>query len=209
MRILLSGAIFLAGSIAAHAGDFDAPADSPDVTAAVPVQQTTSWAGFYGGLSFSSVSGRTVENTSGGPTPDIDRDGALGGFIGYNWQRDNLVFGAEVNHTAADLEYVGFPDSSQDDVTELRGRVGYTPLDDLLIYGFLGYAETTLSDSGIVLDQSGMSFGFGADYMVWNNMFVGLELARRDVSGTTVVNTLVDTLGTEIDTISLRVGYKF
>lgn len=205
MRITAITAMLLAGTVTAHAGDYDAPAETPEVTPAAPAQQATSWAGFYAGLSYSAVSGSIEENTLGSNFPDLDGDGAPGFFIGYNWQRDNLVFGAEVNHTAVETNYVGFANSIQEDVTELRGRVGYTPQDKLLVYGFLGYAESTLDDTGAILDYSGVSYGVGVDYKVWNNMFVGLELARRDMEDSSPGGTI----GSEIDTISLRVGYKF
>ena len=204
MRSLMIAAILSGSAIAAHAGDMDAPQDTPDVA---PVEEATSWAGFYGGLSYSSVSGGLNENTATFIYPDLNRSGAAGAFIGYNWQNNNLVYGAELNHTAVDTNLVGYPNSFQQDVTEIRGRLGYTPANDLLVYGFLGYASTRINDSGIIVDQTGVSYGVGMDYMVWNNTFVGLELARRDVSGTIGAST--DTAGTEIDTVSLRVGYKF
>ena len=132
MRTILTLAILSGSTIAAHAGTLDAPAETPTVTPVAAVEETTSWDGFYGGLSYASVSGALNENTYGSGFPAMEDSSAAGAFIGYNWQRGNMVYGAELNYTAVDTNLVGYANSFPESVTEMRGRVGYTALDDLL-----------------------------------------------------------------------------
>lgn len=68
----------------------------------------------------------------------MDSETGAGAFIGYNWQRNALVYGAELNYTSLEIPTVGFAKSVMDDIIELRGRVGYTITEDLLGYGFVG-----------------------------------------------------------------------
>lgn len=175
----------------------------PDIYVAPP-PPVRDWAGFYGGLSYSGISGEIDENTGGGVFPAMVDTSGAGVFVGYNWQRGNLVFGGELNYTNFETPFVGFPASFQQNATELRARAGYA-MDNVLLYGFVGAAQSRINDGGIIFDQTGISYGIGGQFMVRGGAFVGLELARRDVSGSNGGATL----GSIIDTVSLRVGYQF
>jgi len=179
-------------------------APPPQVVDYVMPAPAFDWAGAYGGLSVSSVSGRINENTGGGVFPDLDSDTGFGGFVGYNWQRGNFVFGGELSYTSFDTAYVGFPVSFQQNVLELRARAGYS-FDRVLAYGFVGAARSRLDDAGTIYNQTGVTYGLGVQAMIARNFFAGLEVARRDVSDTVGGATI----GSDIDTITLRIGYQF
>lgn len=176
----------------------------PEVVYTAPVAAAHNWAGAYGGLSFSRVTGGVNENTGGGVQPDLESDTGFGLFAGYNWQSGNLVYGGELNYTNFSTPFVGFPATTQENALELRARVGYA-MDNVLLYGFVGGARSTVEGGGTSLTQNGVSYGLGAQMAFSNNMFAGLELARRDVSGSVGGATL----GSDIDTVSLRVGFQF
>ena len=144
---------------------------------------------------------KTFENGAG--PFEIDSDTGVGVFAGYNWQRGNLVYGGEGSYIRFEAPYVGFPANFQNDSIEIRGRIGYA-LNNVLLYGFVGGARTNLSAPGISVNQSGATYGLGAQMMFGSSMFAGLEVARRDVSGTGGT-----TLDTTLDTVSLRVGFQF
>ena len=177
-----------------------APQEPYIAPAPAPVRN---WAGAYGGLSFSGVSGGLNENT-GGPLVDFESDTGLGLFAGYNWQSGNWVYGGELNYTNFSTPFVGFPTVTQNDSLELRARLGYS-MNNVLVYGFVGAARSTLESPGLSVTQNGASYGLGAQMMFTDSMFGGLEVARRDVSGSALGNTV----GSDIDTVSLRVGFQF
>jgi len=161
------------------------------------------WSGFYAGLSYSGISGSATAS----PVPNfaffVDSSN-WGAFVGYNMQRGNFVFGGEFAYTALNTPLVGYPVTFQRDVMELRLRGGYA-MDRVLAYGFVGAASSSLIDGATVFNQTGYSFGFGVQTVLRNNVLLGLELARREVAGTTFGNTV----DSRIDTVSLRVGYQF
>jgi opacity protein-like surface antigen len=115
-----------------------------------------------------------------------------------------MVFGAELAYTSFNTPYVGFPNSLQENALELRARAGYA-FDRVMVYGFVGAARSTLTDVGVEVRQTGVSYGLGMQALVTQSMFVGVELARRDVSG----DALGFTVGSDIDTVSLRAGFQF
>lgn len=170
-------------------------------TPAAPVRD---WSGAYGGLSYSTISGAITENVfSPLTTPDFDNTTGAGVFAGYNWQRGNFVFGGEVSFINFDSQYIGFVNHQQD-ALELRGRAGYA-FDSVLVYGFLGAARSTITSGLTDFTMDGYSFGVGLQALVTDHVFVGAEIARRTVNFTNAFNDIT----TDIDTISLRVGYQF
>ncbi len=179
------------------------PYVEPQVVTVAPQVQAYSWAGFYGGLSYSRVTGGVTANTAG-PLPDFVGDNGAGAFVGYNWQSGGFVFGGELSYIDFTTPLVGFPAASQQNALELRARAGYA-FDRVMVYGFVGAARSRIVEGAVTLNQTGVSYGLGVQALVTRNMFVGLELARRDVEGT----ALGQTVSSDIDTVSLRVGFQF
>lgn len=177
----------------------------PEPVLVAPAPAVTDWSGFYGGLSYSDVSGRVNYVNVPVAGPAMVGTSGMGAFAGYNWQRGNVVFGGELNYVAFATPMVGFPTSNQENLTELRARLGYAR-GRSMAYGFVGAARSNLLDNiGNRFNQTGTVYGLGLQVALNHNMFVGVEVARRDVRGTTGANTV----GTLLDTVSLRVGYQF
>lgn len=200
--------IFLATCLASASLGGAAQASGPAVPAdpvvtyepAAPVQD---WAGFYGGIQLGSTGGNARSNAS--PTAfRFNRDTSFGLFAGYNWQHGNFVYGGEVNYLSFNSPLVSQPSVAQNDALELRARAGYA-FDNVLVYGFVGAARSSIGNASISVSQNGYSYGLGAQYQFANGFMTGLEFARRDVSGT--VGPL--TVNSQIDTVSLRFGVQF
>ncbi len=117
-----------------------------------PAYVSASWTGFYlgvnGGYGWSPYSDqladRMIGDTLGGNSPS---GGFGGGQLGYNFQRDSLVFGIETDiqgsgigdkkfDTAGNRYYTN---SSLDWFGSLRGRIGYAS-SQALVYGTGGLA---------------------------------------------------------------------
>ncbi|WP_164736613.1 outer membrane protein [Pararhodobacter zhoushanensis] len=176
--------------------------NEPEVMVAPMPAPALSWAGLYGGLSYSRVSGSA--EVVGLGTDDMDSDNGFGAFVGYNWQNGGFVFGGELSYTNFDSTYPLVPGSYQRDSLELRARAGYA-FNRVMVYGFVGAARSEIGAPGFDLNQTGPVYGLGVEAMVTSNMSVGLEFARRDVDA----DVLGTTVESELDTVSLRVGYHF
>ncbi|MFN4101703.1 MAG: outer membrane protein [Pararhodobacter sp.] len=203
-NVLLSSAMTLAtfgfASAALASGPVTIVEQRP-VTVAAPVQ-AYSWGGFYGGLSYSRVTGDATTNF--GDAADFGSVNGAGAFAGYNWQSGNLVFGGELTYTDFSAPVIGFPGAFQENALELRARAGYA-FDRAMVYGFVGAARSRISEGGDSINMNGFSYGIGAQALVTRNMFVGLELARRDLEGSDGPVTV----NSDINTVSLRVGFQF
>ena len=200
--------------------------------AADPAATTAyNWTGFYVGLytgvaknnsrySVSEEHGFLFSGSFDNPAFTV------GGQAGYNYQVGNFVYGLET-----DINYEG-PSPQLDYFGTLRGRLGYTPADRLLLYvtGGLAYgyvsSSTTVhfedrtsfsgSSSGM---QVGWTVGFGGEYALTNNWSVKLEYLYVDL-GSMSYNFHSGALGTPLPVVTttvntaqnvIRVGlnYKF
>ncbi|MCW1931118.1 outer membrane protein [Pararhodobacter zhoushanensis] len=175
--------------------------NEPEVMVAPMPAPALSWAGLYGGLSYSRVSGGVTDPAG---LPDLESDNGFGAFVGYNWQRGGFVFGGELNYTNFDTSFVGFPGTYQRDSLDLRARAGYA-FNRVMVYGFVGAARSTIGSGGTDFTQTGPVYGLGVEAMVTSNMSVGLEFARRNVDA----DVLGTTVESELDTVSLRAAYHF
>ena len=231
--------------------------------AADPAAATYNWTGFYAGLNTGfakDAAGYSISSPSGVyDTGDFtDLAFIFGGQAGYNYQCCNFVYGLET-----DISYDGMGDSvtgsgveflaagapaapapgSSYTVTQeidffgtLRGRLGYTPTDRLLLYvtGGLAYGEVSSSTSysfrffgtgapafpGSTFSGSssgmlvGWTVGAGGEYALNNCWSVKLEYLYVDLGSMSYpVPVAGTTLTTNISTAQnvFRVGlnYKF
>lgn len=186
------------------------------LTLAAPVSAqetdaTHDWSGVYGGLTYGSTGGEVKETH---PLPFIpaqinttSSQNSFGLFAGYNWQRDKIVFGGELLYLNAELPLDGFPDSIQDDIFELRGRVGYA-LNKFHIYGLVGYSASNYKvQVGDPFKLAGPTLGLGVEYAVTDNIFVGFEAANRKIEGKSTAN--VTTIHHDLTSFQFRFGYAF
>ena len=207
----------MAMTAAAQAADVSAPAGYD-------------WTGFYVGANAGIAwNNSSVDNdiyTTGVRINQLENqiDGGqtaftAGGLLGYNYQVDRIVLGAE-----ADFNYLGFNDSSNDSFTlgltdyttkasfdadwfgTLRGRIGYS-FDNLLVYGTGGAAYGHMSANGkVVQDVSGTvttwkgstdttnwgwTVGGGLEYGI-DNWSLGVEYLYVDLGSAEWDSNLID-----------------
>jgi outer membrane immunogenic protein len=134
------------------------------------------WAGFYvgvnGGYGWGSsnkvtdVQDNQTQGTITSVSNSFNSDGGFGGGqIGYNWQRDRLVFGLEADIEGAHLSgsttssvvpgVTATGTSTLDWFGTVRGRVGYTFSGSGLIYATGGFAFGGVKDQLSKVDGDG------------------------------------------------------
>jgi len=188
------------------------------------------WTGFYvgGNVGYGwSQAGSSLEYLFNGvPTPitagvpDSYRNHSSGfiggGQVGYNFQIDRTVLGIEADLSYSDIHIDntvngtttvgGFPFTSTQAqklkwLATLRGRVGYTPSDALLLYVTGGLALGHVEDSSRLAfnivggttyfgsstsTRSGWTIGGGAEYGISTNLSAKLEYLYFDLGRTSV-----------------------
>ena len=201
----------LAGSLAAlllpaaaMAGGYVAPAPAPEIIPVAPAPVGTDWTGLYGGVQL-EYGDLTVDDNAGNPF--AEGDGALYGvFGGYRYDFGTIVVGAELDLTAADItieDLTGTPIGSLDSVIRLGGEVGFDA-GRALIYGTAGYARATATLTGVERSDDGYFFGAGVDYLVTDQISVGVEVLQHqfdDFDGTT--------LDVEATTFGINAAFRF
>jgi len=207
MKALTLATVALAAlSVPALAGGPTVVADDPMPEAMAAPAAAHDWSGPYVGLSYGRVSG---DISDPGLTYDYDDGNAKGGFVGFNLQRGNFVYGGELGYSSVSGATVllGGGDDSLDSLLDLRGRVGFA-VGKALIYGAFGYSRGNLTinaTDGATL--SGTSAGLGADFMVTQRVLFGVDYTSRKLDGRNDLNTF--DLESTVNTIGLRVGLSF
>jgi opacity protein-like surface antigen len=213
-KTLSTAALLAAMASVAQAGGTVEPqieqqVDGPVVQVVEPVTQMHNWTGAYGGLMFGQSSGdfTATPSQSSPATGDIDSGNRYGAFVGYNMQRGNLVYGAELGLSKPDFNVSVAPSVAIDStMIDVKGRLGFA-MDRAMVYGTIGYMSSGFTDTNdsTKTDLNGMTYGLGIDYMVTQSVFVGLEYQRANLSGSQS-GYAVDA---NLDTIALRLGYQF
>lgn len=206
------GLVALLGTVPAFAADVvqeEPPAPAP--IAELPV---ASWAGPYAGINLGyGFAGRTKVRDF---DTSIHTDGFIGsGFVGYNWQQENFVYGVE-----GELGYNGNRGTDNDFRSKsglegsIRARLGYTVSPDILLYGTIGGAAEKLKVQDQLFDISqskgmfGWTAGAGADIKFTDNVFGRVEYRYTDYGSKNF-----DAIGSRIkdsdNRIAFGVGMKF
>lgn len=257
-KYLMAGVAVVALSTTAFAADLGARQIKPTPYVA-PIALYT-FTGFYigvnAGYAFSNSSGanyigNTIYTSLRGNVPQsysLSRDGfSVGAQAGYNQQFGQFVAGIEADIAYTDLKRsqvvvaplaTGIAKAENTYVGTLRGRLGFVPVDRLLLYvtGGLAYGESklnnTITGTGALTGATwaggksdtrfGYALGAGAEYAVTNNISIKGEylyynLGRRTVtagptSAAAVASGAAGVLRTSDNSFSLvRAGlnYKF
>lgn len=200
-KMLAAAAVVVALPFAAQAADAALPYED------VPYEEAAvfSWEGFYAGLHAGYGSAdRDWNGTGMFDTPIDDRffqydmTGALlGGQVGYNWQKDNWVFGVEADVAWSNMDdflsespflATYDVDSEVEWLATVRGRVGFA-WDRILLYGTGGVAfagvDTKVTGDFSQTDKAsathtGWVLGVGAEAMVTQKISVKLEYLHAD-----------------------------
>jgi outer membrane immunogenic protein len=169
---------------------------------------------------------------------EYDVDGAVyGAFVGYNWQRGNIVYGLEAGLNGTDFDghtdcgFIKLSDCNRElsYYGTVVGRLGYA-VNNFLFYGFGGVAwgevETDVSIAGFDLDalsrdttHVGWTAGVGLETALTHNFIVGIEYAHVDLGEEdySIYSGDVKGYGIDIDNkvdmdfdvIKFRAAYKF
>jgi outer membrane immunogenic protein len=165
-------------------------------------QVTNPWNGLYvgvnGGYAWQDVGGtfdnlNTNTNLSG-----IDLNGAVvGGQIGYNWQSAQFLLGVEFDAMtlAGGGENINSPTGAvlgadMDYLASVRARLGWA-INNWLLFGSVGWGfsqfEFTQNVPGtgfshkIDLDDSGLAYGGGIEWMMSYGVSLRAEYLRYDI----------------------------
>lgn len=206
----------------ATAGGHDTLGSTP-AAATAPIAQSGKWSGNYVGLSAGSVSGSDFTITSGseGEFADLEDTTSLGGFAGFLTQNGAIVYGLELEISSMpDLtgaftrSLAGSSVELDQTVIDVKARAGYA-FGNVLAYGVAGISSYSFeTDSAAILEpfeQTGLSFGVGADVLITNNLFIGAEFLSRIPSGEIedlVAETIIEH-ESAVNSISVRAGFKF
>ncbi len=174
--------------------------------AAVPVA-VHDWSGLYAGLGYGRSSGDLDFDPS--PAQDLDSGSAMGLHLGYQWQRNALVYGVELSYLKLKDNFVtGFPCCDVERTIDIKGRLGYAA-NRALFYGVLGHSLGNYEEtSGDDWKPKGAAFGLGSDFAATDRLTVGLEYMSRNLSGDNP-NGSAQSVEIDLDTLSLRVGFSF
>lgn len=172
----------------------------------LPTASVADWTGPYGGLAFGTVTAEIDFGNAAG-TLDFSDTNTVSGFGGYLLQQGTLVYGGEIAFGNAPDANLG-PNADLKPYTDLKGRVGYI-FGDALAYGVLGVSFVNYDEGfNLLFEGRGLSVGAGVDYMVTDSVFIGAEYLMRQTSGDNP-NGLDTEFDLNVDTFSLRAGYKF
>lgn len=196
----------MASAATAYAGGPVEIEPEPRPIAAVPVA-VHDWSGFHAGLGYGRSSGDLDFDPS--PAQDLDSGSAMGLHLGYQWQHNALVYGAELSYLKLKDNFVtGFPCCDVERTIDIKGSLGYTA-NRTLFYGVLGYSLGSYEEtSGDDWNPKGAAFGLGADFAATDRLTVGLEYMSRNLSGDNPDGS-VQSVEIDLDTLSLRVGFSF
>lgn len=222
-RNLLIAAFLLSPAQFAHAQDGSAPLVNDE---SVIAPASSDWTGFYAGIDLGLTSGAYSSDSEFPGDGDGDLSGAVFGVsLGYNFQRNNLVFGAEYQYSGANIE--GTDDCANaafecalevDALSSLRARAGYDFAAGWLLIGNIGFANADSfgfvdDGSGAEGDDvslSGITYGISTERMINSSLSweVGIQRYEFDAEDYETDITYED-VQTNITTLDVGLNYRF
>jgi outer membrane immunogenic protein len=194
------------------------------------------WSGLYVGVQAGYQRGRDrtteFDTATGLPSGFVQRydfNGAVGGLhVGYNHQFGRLVLGVEADFelSSADGAFTGpglLYSAEQNWQASLRGRLGFTPWDRVLVYGTAGVAFTELKYNWVAtgggfpspdasISKTGWTLGAGGEFAISEHLTARIEYRHAEfgepsfdwvaVGGTYVEKP-------RFDTVRGGISYKF
>lgn len=170
--------------------------------------QADTFAGFQAGVQAGWEKSRINEVAINTLTlADSNTGLAYGVFAGYDAQFDNLVIGVEAGFSPNGQTLRGTVPGGSLDLNskwslDASVRAGFTPTEDLLIYGRLGYAFnryrieafTTGNATPVVAASAtddGLMLGGGAEYAMGENLSLRVEYRYKDLGGSLRANQVL------------------
>ena len=182
----------LTGTVA-QAGNLEEVSAGPPVASIVTPVEGSDWTGFYAGLQFDAVAGKTERDAVADlfviPGFAADIEGSIvSGFVGYRWAFGQYIVGAELDIALNGDGWMIYtegglgPERPYDINSALRfgGEFG-RELGGGLAYVGLGFTklDVELDDE---FDDQGYYVGIGYDYFVTDSIMVGVEINYHDFS---------------------------
>jgi outer membrane immunogenic protein len=214
--VLLGSAAFLAAAtgsaMAADLGPYQ-PYNPPPEPA--PLYQPAIWDGAYMG-----INGGYGWSTAGPSEPE---GGFGGGQIGYNWQRDRIVFGLEGDIQGGDISgraYTLGGDTARSDInwfSTVRGRLGFAS-GPWLLYATGGLAVADADNRvNLVGDPTyrnndtlvGYAVGGGLEWKFAQNWSAKAEYLYLGLGDSTLYNSNNETVRINNDVQTIRVGLNY
>jgi outer membrane immunogenic protein len=162
--------------------------------------QAQDWSGPYAGLGISRADGDQSTGALSFPLEGTP----ISIFGGFNMQSGNFVYGGELAIHNDNTTLTGFPAISYNRLIDLKGRIGYAT-GRTLVYGVLAFSQAEYQNGPNFFDDlDGFTYGIGADVMVSDKVFAGVEYMHRELDHTTDADVTSD-----YSTLTLRVGMKF
>lgn len=223
----LSGvALSVAGAGVGSAADI--PMKGPVAKAPAMIAPVFNWGGLYAGV-FGGYGWGDHDRTNTNNFANSYRSsgGLFGGLIGYNWQFNAWVLGAEGDFAWANIKGDdNFTGGSNDEtkfrwISTIRGRAGYAFADRWLAYGTGGVAfadlKHTNTDLATGIDsaswtKTGWTVGAGLEYAFVNNWNARLDYRYYDFGSytrTPVNGNATFTVDNTLQTITAGFSYHF
>lgn len=160
------------------------------------------WTGFYAGGQIGAGQFDTESDDDG--FDGLEGSGGLFGVhAGYLYDFGTLVLGGELDYDATSFEFDDDEDSEIDSVARLKALFGYDA-GAFMPYLTAGVASASADVDGDDLSDSGSFYGLGAKYAVSDNVLIGGEYLTHQFDDFDDQDVDID-----VDTLSLRVSYKF
>ncbi|MBB3809731.1 outer membrane protein [Pseudochelatococcus contaminans] len=235
MKKVLIGGVVATGLLASGAAfAADLPSRQVEPVAPVYAAPAFTWTGFYVGVN-AGYAWNANDNNNNTFYGSSSNDGGFtgGGQIGYNYQINQFVIGAEADINYADLKnknngwaYTGFASNSSNGIEwfgTVRARVGFA-IDRALIYATGGFAyggggnDNNFVYNGVYYSQSndtrtGWTVGGGVEYAFTDNitariegLYVNLGKENRNYFVPVVNNSRKDN---EFGVVRAGLNYKF
>ena len=139
-----------------------------------------------------------------------------GGRVGYNFQRGDIVFGAEASFNGTNMDGTTFDGDVKDKLDwygTAVGRLGYA-YGDMLFYGFGGVAwgnvKTTVLGDDDDATHVGWTAGAGVERAITDRFSVRLEYSHVDLGSETVFKNsdFEDKVDASFNAVTVGVNYK-
>lgn len=164
----------------------------------------------------------------------VTSSGFVGGVqAGYNWQfNNNIIAGLEADFQGTNLKgevklsdgpFSAKAGTKVNWFGTVRARLGFAPVERLMVYGTGGYAYGKVKsyvdgdDFNVSKSKtkSGWTIGAGAEYALANNWTLKSEYLYTDLGKTKLINYVEDGVTTKLDakvkfhTVRIGLNYKF
>ncbi|WP_425044223.1 outer membrane protein [Primorskyibacter sp. S87] len=197
---------------------------TPALAEATSGPAVNAFEGAYAGLGLgaATASGTTDYPVLSGGTVyapfDPGTGKVLSAFFGYNFQRGDVVYGAEARYInlvrLADRDPATPEDREVMDMADIRGRVGYV-MGDLMVYGAVGWSWAQFrvhpgSGFGARPNQTsltGLNLGLGLEYNLSERWRVSGDFTYRDLNGK--FEEAVQDTDLKVSTLSVQLAYRF